>query len=393
MTNNRDITFLKAFLTNKGLPPIFKSISFNKNVLYTNQDSSGTGFTHNLMIIKDTPEYLKITPLNNLGDIKFNTIRTLKGHFIDCQLFADFEAYFSKHISPKTRSNLNRYKNRLETCFNIKYVAYYGHIKRIEYDRLFTFLEDFLIRRFQEKKEVNYELQHLQEFHDLCFDMIMNKSASLFVIYNNNTPISIRINMFKNDLAYYIISGYDIDYGKFHLGSVDMLKNIEWCFNNDYKIYDLLKGYDYYKKKWATTPYFNTIQIIYNARKPYHTFKASVIGFKEKLKQNVVKKMKSLNLNRPHSNLKKVVYRLTNRSSDIQEFEILIKNDIVIEERAQKINFHGNKSFNGLKKHIYNFLFINKERLDDVSVYRRHDSPNHYEIRGKLKNQLVIIKQ
>ena len=250
------ITFLKAFLAENSLPPIYDKIAYHDTILFNKKDTK-PNLKSNLISIQDIPNYLNLDVSKDLKNIKVNSVKTLKGHLIELSIFRDFNDYVTKKFSSKSKSNLNRYQRRLESCFNINYVAYHGSIEKEEYDRIFVVLKKLLVRRFHQKKEKNYELQYLDEFHELCYDLIMQKKANLYIIYNDNEPISIRINMLKDNLAYYIISGYDIDYGKFHLGSIDMFSNIEWCFENNYKIYDLLKGYDYYKQKWATTSYYN----------------------------------------------------------------------------------------------------------------------------------------
>ncbi|MDO5971140.1 GNAT family N-acetyltransferase [Flavivirga aquimarina] len=391
MGTEKNITFLKTLLTNSALPPIYNTITYKNTNLFTKKTTNQNNQTVQLTTIKDIPGYLELNLSRNLKNIRINTIKTLRGHLVDLTLFKDFKEYVSKKISPKSKYNLNRYKNRLETCFNTKYVVYHGDIDKKEYDRLFIFLKDFLVRRFQEKKEKNYELQYLQEFHTLCYDMIIQNRANLFVIYNDNTPISIRINMFTNDLAYYIISGYDIDYSKFHLGAIDMLKNIEWCFQNKFKAYDLLKGYDYYKQKWATGSYFNYMQIAYNSGAIYFNMKAHYMTSKERFRQYLIKKVKSYNLDKPYKKIRKFTYKYTNKPQHIKEVKITVKNNIHTKNAKTKINIQTNADYRYLKRYVYNFLFLNKEHFSNTSVYSIADKPNYFEVIGKDNNQLLIV--
>ncbi|MEC3908029.1 GNAT family N-acetyltransferase [Tamlana sp. 2201CG12-4] len=393
MGTAHNITFLKALLTDRAFPPIYKTITYNNIELYKNTTSEYGDCSVKLLTIKDIPDYFKlsISPSNNIKTVKLNTVKNLNGHMINLESFKNFTEYLTRKVSTKRRSNLNRYKNRLETCFNIKYVSYYGEMDKSEYDRLFSFLRKFLERRFHEKKEKNYELQYLPEFHTLCYNMIMHKKANLFVIYNNDTPISIRINMFTNHLAYYIISGYDIDYSKFHIGAIDMYKNIEWCFNNSFKIYDLLKGYDYYKKKWTTDTYLNYLHIVYDSSSIYNHFKAVTLILKESAKYRFLEKIVPKNFQNTYKKLKKFIYRYTNTIEPITEAKVAIKNNVPIENRGTEINFQKDNNYQFLKRHVYNFLFLNKENLDSISVYSIVSQPSHFVIQGKLNNQLLII--
>ncbi len=386
----KNITFLKAFLVESSLPLIYGSILDNKGFNYKAKTSKAQSINKQIFLVKDVPDYLHIDIKETENNISLYKTKTLKGHLIDFQLFKNFPDYIEQNFSAKSRSNLRRYQNRLETCFNIKYTCYYGSIPKPEYDHLFVVLKDLLLRRFNEKQEVNYELQHLNEFHDIVYDLVLNKKASIYVIYDGQKPISIRINMHKERLNFYIISGYDIDYSKFHLGAIDMLKSIEWCFNNNFEVYDLLKGYDYYKIKWATTCYHYYNHIVYNSSSTKASFIGKLAYIKEVIKYKCYTAIKNSKLYFSYKKINKKIFGITR--SDNKKPTIVIskptKNDTM---NMIFIDIEENNDYAFLRKILYDFLFISKESTNNVSVYKLNNSQNKFLIKSKNQSQLVTI--
>ena len=196
MTKVNKITFLKAF-TENSLPPICNKIMYGKYFYDNTNSNPDIDLKKQVLIVKDVSDYVDIELHDQQENIVINKIKTIKGHLIELYRFSNIAAYLNASFNSKSRSNFRRYESRLKTCFNIRYVSYFGNISRQEYDRLFIVLKNILVKRFTEKQEYNYELQHLEGYRDVLFDMIAEKRANLFVIYDDNKPISIRINMCK----------------------------------------------------------------------------------------------------------------------------------------------------------------------------------------------------
>jgi hypothetical protein len=387
LTKIKNITFLKTFLFDNSLPPIFKKVSTNNEVIFETKMNSDLNLKNQVLKVKDVPDYLDFKTIKHSNKTVINKVKTLKGHLVKLDTFNNISDYLKHNFGSKSRSNLRRYQNRLENCFNIKYVSYFGAIEKKKYNTLFIALRSLLIRRFNEKQETNYELQHLDEFHDIVYDLILNKKASLFVIYDDEKPISIRINMFKNNLSYYIISGYDIDYSKFHLGSIDMLKNIEWCINNNFKVYDLLKGYDYYKTKWATKSHYYYTYIAYNNS----SLSGKYTYVKEAVKYKFYEVFKKYNIISKYKNIKKSIFGIKNNfrekkiSASILDFDKKITSKLIV------VDIKKNSNYAFLKKPIYDFLFLNNVPLNNITISKLVENSNKFKIKAKNKCHLLII--
>ncbi|NMH88221.1 GNAT family N-acetyltransferase [Flavivirga algicola] len=390
MDKANNITFLKAF-TENSLPPICNKVIYQKNVYYNKNIDSELDLNKQVLIFKDVSDYVDIELFQQAKNIVINKTKTLKGHLVELAPFKDIQEYLQNNFTTKSRSNFRRYENRLKSCFKIKYVSYYGNITKEEYDRLFIVLKDLLIRRFAEKQEKNYELQHLKGYHDVVYDMILKKEACLFVIYDNEKPISIRVNMCKKKLAYYIISGYDVDYSKFHLGSIDMLKNIEWCIDNNFEIYDLLKGYDYYKSKWATKKHDYYIYIIYNSNSIKLTLISYYITIKETIKYKCYRFLKKHNLDTKYKDLKRYLFGITTFFKNKKATTILIDNNAKITDQIFEIDINLDNQYIFLRKPVYNFLFLANTSLDNVTIGKLSGTSNKFLLKAKNKSQLLTI--
>ncbi len=342
-----------------------------------------------MVMVKDVPDYLgfEFSPSGNT--FQSSKIKTLEGYYVALDNFEGYNDYLRQKIGAKRRSNLRKYLKRLEHCLDIRYTVYYGAIDQQEYYSLFKTLREFLIRRFAEKKEVNYEIPHLGEMEEIVYDLILQKKASLFVIYHNQRPISIRINMFYNDLAFYIISGYDIDYSAFHVGTIDMLKNIEWCFQSGFTRYDLLKGYFEYKRYWITHRYYNHNHLIYTPSKPLHLAKKTMIFATVNLRYRFLELSRQLYVYQGFKKLKRRVYNIRFGNSSVRYQWMTSENDI---ESDSKINVFGNPEYNLLRRPVYDYLFHHKERLEDISVFTLKTHSNGFLIKGKNSSKVLLIK-
>ncbi len=390
MDKVKKITFLKAF-TENSLPPICSKIIYGEKIYDNTNSVLDVDLKKQVIMFKDVSDYLDIELLEQSENVVVNKIKTIKGHLIELHLFSNIKEYLESNFKSKSRSSFRRYESRLKTCFNIRYVSYYGHIEKQEYDRLFVVLKEILVKRFTEKQEYNYELQHLEGYHDVLFDMILEKRANLFVIYDRCKPISIRINMCKKKLVYYILSGYDIDYSKFHLGFIDMLKNIEWCINNNFEIYDLLKGYDYYKSKWTTKTHNYYNHIIYNSSSITNSLIGQCLAAKDIIKYKSYRFLKTYNLHTKYKNIKRLAFGISTPAYKKKLPIVQIENDAKNTTQTIEINIDNDNKYAFLRKPVYNLLFLNNESINNVTISKLVDSESTFKIQFKNKNKLLKI--
>lgn len=71
--------------------------------------------------------------------------------------------------------------------------------------------------------------------------------AKIFRLQYNKTTIAAELVFVKDETLYDYLIAYDPDYDKYSPGFLLKLKIIEWCFNNNIRYFDFLKGKEDYK--------------------------------------------------------------------------------------------------------------------------------------------------
>lgn len=233
-------------------------------------------FKNKVCLIYDVPQYFNFEINSSTKVIKTKKIKQYPGFSINLEKYKDFDTYFTSTFSKKTINRLRSYNRQLERNFSISYKMFYGSINKKEYDNIFVNFNRLLTKRFNNKKETNNNLNpnEWNFYYDVVYPLILEKKASLFVIYNEDKPIAIRLNYFSEDIIFDAIPVFDIEYSKFHLGKISIMKMLEWSFENDFKVYDFSKGFYDYKAKWSDKTYSFEYHLLYDS----NSIKASSIA-------------------------------------------------------------------------------------------------------------------
>ncbi len=205
--------------------------------------------------IVDVPDYL--SPGYIGGDKPLRTLKVplYEGYLVNLTEFEDVEDYLRNHVGKARYSQLRRYKKRLDLCISPRYVAYYGEMDEGEYRFVFECLREFTERRFRQKEEINYELPFLEYYEQVMYQMILEKKALLFVIYDGDQPINITLNFIFGDLMLHWNSCFDVDYGVFNVGHINTMEHFRWCFKNNIRVFDMGRGNFWHKQRLINHTY------------------------------------------------------------------------------------------------------------------------------------------
>ncbi|HCO86057.1 MAG TPA: hypothetical protein DIT95_21360 [Arenibacter sp.] len=360
--------------------PIYFNVGKNntKGISYSLPSGNAQDYKKKVFLIYDVPTFLDLDI--NLGskDLKLTKIRQYPGFLVDLNNYSDFEQYFCATFSKSSRYKLNKYKRRLESCFEISYKMYHGYMKKELYDSLFGQFKKLLEKRFNDKGITNNNLDPKEWafYHEVTFPLILEKKASLFVIYNGDIPIGITLNYLSDSIVFDAITVFDIDYEKFHLGSVTIMKLIEWSLQNGYGIFDFSKGYYDYKKRWACKEYDFEYHLFWDNR----SFIANLISFM------IIGYFKSKNYFRER-NLNEIFHKITyrlKRDSKVsincsQKFEFQPILETIDFSNAKKLDYHC-ENYSHLKNMVFEFLYLNSKNEKDISLFQVLDMDNCYII-------------
>ena len=394
-TNLEQLHFFELFLAKRNLEPFYTKIynSFSKKIIYDRSIPQKNYLSKKTIIIKDVPDYLEVEIPNENNSLKIKKVSTYEGYAINIQPYIHINEYLSENFGKASRSKLRRYQNRLENCFNISYKMYYGEIAKDEFSFLFNELRSMLEKRFTQKKEDNYELQNWEKYQNLIFPLINDKKASIFVIYDGRKPIDICVNLIYDKIVYSSLSSYDINYAAFSMGSIDMIKLIEWCIENKFETIDLLKGYYYYKQKWINKIYGYQNHFIYDTTSLGTAFYANFKALSSKYFYLLFQLFKRWKFDEFYHNYKRKIYKTDLPEVDLNQpksSRYIQDKEIPTEYDLNEINLD-NPKYNYLKKTLYDFLYTSHESINTVKILELKNFKSSFIFKGKLKNIEVVF--
>ncbi|MBU2904280.1 GNAT family N-acetyltransferase [Arenibacter algicola] len=372
--------------------PIYINIGRNltKGISYSfSKESLTKEAKNNVLLIYDVPEYMNKTQGNDLNkEHALDSITQYPGFLINLNPFQDINNYMSATFSKSSRYKLNKYKKKLESCFNIKYKMYHGHINKDEYDHIFDEFEKLLRKRFLQKEITNNNLapKEWNFYKEVTYPMIQDKNANLFVIYDEEQVIGVTLNYVYNSTLIDAITVFDIDYSKFHLGSVNIMKLIEWCLENQFDKLDFSKGYFDYKKRWSNLEYKFEYHLIYNknfiipktiafAIKKYFTAKQFL---RDKKLNDRIHKLSFLLKGKKNESSPNLFYEFSDLNKEIEELDLV---NIDIKK----------PSFAFLKTVVFDFLYLNNEKLNNIRVQQVKNNHSLFVISGKTTTRKAAI--
>ena len=354
-------SFLPIYInTGKNLT---KGISYNLN-----KNNSTNDFKNKTFLIFDVPQYFK-TPGDNaeIKNLNLKKVKQYPGFAIKLDNYNDLASYLKATFSKSSNQKLRRYSRRLEHCFNISSKMLIGTIDKAEYDHVFSHFHELLTKRFDDKKTTNNNLNpsEWQFYREVAYPLILEKQAALHVIYNNQTPISVRLLYFSESIIFDAITVFDIDYTKFHIGKISIMKMLEWSFNSSYSIFDFSKGFFDYKESWSDTKYDFEYHIYYDRKSLVANILATTLSNFYKVKQVLREKEVNKKLHNLSFLLKNQKHNSTAQNiEEIDEGTINYNENMLVEIDFLK------REYLFLRKPVFDFLFLSSEHLSNLRTYK-----------------------
>lgn len=333
-------------------------------------------FKSGICILDDVPPFVNIEFHEDYEAYKL-THHSALDFYVDLKGYSEVQEYLKTQMGSKSRSRLRGLVNRLEKCFDISYKIYFGEITKAEYDLLFKYLKLFIEERFSQRGDKHQAMKEWSLYKERTFGKILKKEASLFVIYNNDRPIDICLNYHVGNVFVNKIRSFDIDYSKFRLGYIDIIKQLEWCLDNDYVIFDLMRGDLRYKREFCNNIINFDRYILYKRNslsgKLMAYLKTKELVLRPKLKfvktafRKVLKKKESDVNSEPNEPTETIIINLSEFPKDI-EVELIDINQ---------------KEYALLRKGVYDYQYSTSEHSNGIQIFKIKDVPNSYIIKGQ----------
>lgn len=378
--------FHETISTKNQVLACYKKLSFaHNNVnIYTSQTIK-TNSLSKALNISLFPSYIQPEFFNTqtLEVVKIPQEK-ITGYAVLINKHENLEALLKTEYKKSFRANILRFVNRFEECFDANYKLFFGDISKEDYSFLMHSLHTMLTTRFDQRNDSNKVLNNWEFYLNTTYKLILEKKASLFVIYQDTTPVHICINHHFNNILFVSIPSYDINYAKFALGNISLYKLLEWSVNNKYEIMDMAQGYLEYKRRWSNLIYSFEHHIIFEK----NSFKSKLDAAIEIKKLNLKNFLKSKNIDELIETFKK---RLYNKKTIIKELTYQLEDSNEQKPNGLEAILKETSTYNAIQKPINDFLYANKEHINNLKVFKT-EIKNQYLLCGTSINQKLIIK-
>lgn len=338
-------------------------------------------------LIFDVPTYFDC-PSNKRGGRTVKRVKQYPGFLIELEKFTDLTNFMKEQFGKGSRYKFNKYRKKLEQSFDINIKMYSGSMDKSEYDYIFDCFRELLEKRFSDKGEYNNNLDAKEWgfYKEVVYPMLLNQLAGLFVIFDDKKPIAVTLNYLSKDIIFDAITVFDIDYSKFHLGSVNIMYLIDWGITNKFSKLDFSKGYFDYKARWCTKKYDFEYHLVYDKSSIKSITVAILLQkyfwFKQYLREKDINKLKNrihFLFSRKKSQTKNISL---NYNTSFEEFENK-------EYELEHIPDYGPE----VNKIFFEFLYLYGERSREVKLFRVLENDNLLVLRGKNNTKMIALNE
>ena len=382
------LNFVTELYAKRQLPHIYTDISniYSDDLISNNLNKSENDY--DLLVVEDLPRYLKISRGNKPNHIKSYSLKQYSGFLINFKDVKSLSDYLNQRFGRTSRYKLRREQRKLEYCFNVSYKMHFGEMSKTEYDFVFEEFYKLLEIRSIEKGIIgNANLKYKDEYYKRVHQMIIDKEASFFVIYNGVSPIDICLNFHIKNTIFQYIRTYDVAYSKFNTGYTDLMKQIEWCIEKKVDSISFSKGPYYWKQRWCNTIYDYDYEVFYNK----HSLKAIISATKFRFVKTLKQVTRELGVIEKYHNFKEQRRKALIPKST-HKVEILDSDEDFKTSNLIRFNYYSTE-YNELRRLIYEFLYNYDEKEKDIILYKISDVPHSYLIKGNNVNAKVLFSK
>jgi hypothetical protein len=384
---NFKTNFFMDLFERREIPHVYDQILYleENQILFENTGSSDVALqkVSDLYAIALIPEYFKPVLKNHRTFVEKTGQQNNLGYAILIKNIINTDSYLKTQFKSNSK-NIKRGLTRLESCFNIRYEMFYGNMTKEQYLFIMGSLKEMLIQRFIQREDENQKLKEWNIILENTLKQILKKEASLYVIYDDDKPIDISLNYHYHKIIFSAISSYDIDYHKFGIGHVEIIKLIQWSLKEQYNVLELGYGDLEFKRRWCNHIYKFKYQVIYNQDvflmpviAKFHLYKLSLKEYLKTKKIDVLFKRVTSSMSKKTSSENDLSYEKIT-ITDMDSLGDIVKVDLENE----------NNRF--LKRILYEFLYATVEHKNNTSIFEISKFPNSYLIKGKNNAQQIM---
>ncbi|WP_394972479.1 GNAT family N-acetyltransferase [uncultured Croceitalea sp.] len=358
------------------------------NGIFYSIDNTFKDFKGKVFVLFDVLPYLgyENNRLNLPNRIKIKKVKQYKGYLTRISQFNDFEDFFLNHFSGKSRNNIRKWNKRLTNNFEIEFKVFYGVISKDEYHKIFNAMLALIQKRWGSLGMDNDIYRDRDYYRELCYEMILDKTASLNVIYAFGEPIAVSICFVSKKDLFFAITTFDIDFRKYNMGHLLIMYIMQWCFDNRIEVFDYSKGTYEYKTRWSNETYFFENHIIYDKTSLKSLIIGNYLTFFYSFKQFLREKEFNLLYSRFKYHFKNLGWK--DNDNIVPSFKIKDVNDIDL-TLFEKIEMDS-IDFNDIRGVLYDILFSKPQYLNTVEVYKDEIGKRYLLVGEKFKKEIIL---
>lgn len=374
-----DLSFIKH-----PLAPIYFNTgkTHTKGMSYSLDNFDARQLGHKVILIYDLHGG-KVRSSEDHSGVGRYIVKQYPGFYIDLDDFKNLDDLLTRHFSKSSRYKFRKYKSRLEASFDIRYEMYHGFIEYEEYQEIFKSFHGLLQKRFDEKGITNNNLnpEEWNFYKDVVYPMILEKKAALFVVYHGTRPIAISLQYLAGNWLVDAIRTFDTDFSKFHLGTVSMMAQIEWCLENKIGALDFSKGYFNYKEHWSTHSYSFEYHLLYNPGSIISRAMAYLLNTYFMVKQQLRDK-------KLHEKFHKITYLWKSKAktrgiTKYTPYSIVEKDQFMNTGEFLEIDVR-RPEYQVLRTILYEVLYLNGGTYETTKIYALDDSQVTFVITNNI---------
>jgi hypothetical protein len=252
--------FHYSFYENRVLPPFYRVKNRDSDQINESLDRHSKSELGVILLI---PPYLNYTQKDLFPGYKCIQRTFWMGFAIQLPPQATSGEFLRNQLGKKPYKNLRQDIQRLERDYQIDFQTYFGSIEDSKYEFLMQTLKSFIQERFKGRTNKHSALNKWEQYEKSVRQMILNKKASIFVLLNKDIPICVSLNYHYHDIFVASIISFNNDFFSYSLGKQMFVKQIDWCYANNYSLIDLGWGSFDYKIKFSNAVFKYNTQIIY----------------------------------------------------------------------------------------------------------------------------------
>jgi len=301
------------FFEKRELPPFYEIKERDSDCISPNKAESKSIENGAVLLI---PPYLNYTQKDLKPGYSCSSKSYWIGFAMDLHPFNNFREYLRHQLGKKPYKNLRQDIQRLERGHQIHFQTFYGSIDESTYNNLMDTLKKYIEGRFKGRVHKHTALKKWNHYVDSVYPMIHDKKASIFVIYEKDEPISISLNYHYRDIFIAAIISFNHKFFPYSMGKQMFVRQIEWCYANNYRIIDLGWGSFDYKIKFSNAVFKYNTHIIFPKKNLYKRLLSHGIGWYLYLKYYLVM-LKQRKLRNPKKTFKGRWLNFTMDGSDL----------------------------------------------------------------------------